>query len=286
MLYLRSFHLPNETEEGKIILPEQRTCFSSFYPFKLFTPKEFEDINFDSRITIFYGGNGSGKTTLLNVIAEKLEAERKQPFEKGEFFQKYVKLCDMKIALKKPEVIKIVTSDDIFDYLFSIRNINHKIDQKREELFEEYLNHKFDGDTTVADYDTLKKIVDSRKKTMSKYVRERLVKKNIVEQSNGESALMYFENEINENSLYILDEPENSLSAESQQKLAKFIEESARFFNCQFIISTHSPFLLSITDAKIYDLDMVPVKAKKWAELENVKAYYQFFKEHEDKFVE
>ena len=68
------------------------------------------------------------------------------------------------------------------------------------------------------------------------------------------------------------------------EELKTFIEESARFYNCQFIIATHSPFLLALNDAKIYDLDCVPVKTKKWTELENVKVYNQFFKEHSDEF--
>jgi len=38
-------------------------------------------------------------------------------------------------------------------------------------------------------------------------------------------------------------------------ELMKFIEDAARFWNCQFIISTHSPFLLALRGAKIYDLD-------------------------------
>ena len=50
------------------------------------------------------------------------------------------------------------------------------------------------------------------------------------------------------------------------------------------IISTHSPILLSIEQAKIYDLDSVPVVSKKWTELENVRAYYDFFKERENEF--
>ena len=95
---------------------------------------------------------------------------------------------------------------------------------------------------------------------------------------------MFWEREIKEDSIYILDEPENSLSAENQLKLKKFIEDSARFYNCQFIISTHSPFLLKIIGAKIYDLDEVPVKTKKWNELPNVLAYYNFFKEYEHEF--
>ena len=107
---------------------------------------------------------------------------------------------------------------------------------------------------------------------------------NIIEQSNGESALLFWEKEIQENSIYILDEPENSLSAENQIKLKKFIEDSARFYNSQFIISTHSPFLLNLNYAKIYDLDSQKVEVKKWNELSNVKLYYNFFKEREDEF--
>ena len=74
------------------------------------------------------------------------------------------------------------------------------------------------------------------------------------------------------------------MSADNQLKLMTFIQESARFYNCQFIISTHSPFLLSLKDALIYDLDEEPVTTKKWTELENVKVYYNFFKEYEDEF--
>ena len=83
---------------------------------------------------------------------------------------------------------------------------------------------------------------------MSKFVRERLGNNNIIEWSNDESALIFWEREIKEDSIYILDEPENSLSAENQLKLKKFIEDSVIFYNCQFIISTHSPFLLKLMD--------------------------------------
>ena len=82
----------------------------------------------------------------------------------------------------------------------------------------------------------------------------------------------------------MLDEPENSLSVGKQQELVEFIENSARFFGCQFIISTHSPFLLSMRGAKIYDMDEEIVDVKRWTELENVQAYYDFFKKHEKEF--
>ena len=152
-------------------------------------------------------------------------------------------------------------------------------------MFEEYQKYKYGKRAyTLDDYDELRKTVDSRRKTMSAYVRDKLVNNNVIEQSNGESALMYFEKEISENALYILDEPENSLSATSQMKLAKFLEESARFYNCQFIISTHSPFLLSLVGAVIYNFDEENGKISKWSELENVKVYYDFFSKHKREF--
>ena len=106
----------------------------------------------------------------------------------------------------------------------------------------------------------------------------------IREYSNGESAFLYFSEKITEQALFLLDEPENSLSPVRQQELVRFIEDSVRFYGCQFVISTHSPFVLSMKGAKIYDLDEDPVDVKHWTELENIKAYYKFFKKHEHEF--
>ncbi len=123
----------------------------------------------------------------------------------------------------------------------------------------------------------------ARSKTQSKYVRENL-SGNVREHSNGESALMYFTDKIKENGLYLLDEPENSLSPDRQQELLQFLEDSVRFYNCQFVISTHSPFLLSMRGAKIYDLDEEPVDVRRWTQLGNVRVFYEFFKKHEREF--
>ena len=80
------------------------------------------------------------------------------------------------------------------------------------------------------------------------------------------------------NGLYLLDEPENSLSAQRQIELVAFIEDMTRYEHCQFVIATHSPFVLSIKEAKIYDLDQKPVDVRRWTQLENVQTYYRFSK--------
>lgn len=283
MIYLKEFNILNENQEINFITSENRTCFNNYYPFGIFPVKKLETIEFGN-ITIFYGENGSGKSTLLNIIADKILAKRGNKYEKSEFFETYVKTTKYTMSVERPEEIKIITSDDVFNYLFDIRAINNGVDRKREHLFNEYLDNKYTSVKNTDDYERLKEMADARKKTMSTYVRERLRKNNLMEQSNGESALMYFESEISGNSLYILDEPENSLSASSIIKLVKFIEESSRFYNCQFIISTHSPFILSLKDAVIYDLDSIPSTTKKWSELQNVMIYRSFFEEHKSEF--
>lgn len=136
---------------------------------------------------------------------------------------------------------------------------------------------------SIADYDELKKVNNARSKTQSKFVRSNLMN-NVREYSNGESAFRYFTEKIGENGLYILDEPENSLSPKRQMELKSFIEDSVRFFGCQFIISTHSPFLLAMQGAKIYDLDKNPAEIRRWTELGNVCIYREFFKVHDDEF--
>ncbi len=285
MIYLKKFTLLDELQEHEIVCDEEtRKIFNNYYPLHLFPNKSFKIIDFDE-ITIFCGGNGSGKTTLINIISEKLNASRKSSIDKGSYFDLYVKHCDYEMNFNEPIEIKLITSDDVFDYLLDVRSINSNVNRQKEKLSKEYLNYKFNKNGNSFDnYDELKTIYETKRKSMSNFIRERLGNNNIVEWSNGESALMFWEREIEEDSIYILDEPENSLSAENQLKLKKFIEDSVRFYNCQFIISTHSPFLLKLMDAKIYDLDEIPVTTKDWTELPNVMIYYNFFKKYEDEF--
>ncbi|NOW03917.1 AAA family ATPase [Clostridium beijerinckii] len=284
MVYLNYFTFPNEDMEFNFFMGVKRTCYDSFYPFKVLSQHGLRRIDFEP-VTILYGGNGSGKSTALNIIAEKIGVSRDSIYNKSNFFPDYVNMCDIYVETDIPENSRIITSDDVFDYILNIRSINEGIDIKREKLFEEYLESKYSRFQmkSMADYEQLKKVNTARSKTQSKFVRNRLMD-NFREYSNGESAFIYFTEKIDENGLHILDEPENSLSPKRQMELMNFIEDSARFLRCQFIISTHSPFILAMKGAKIYDLDENPVDVKRWTELENVRTYYDFFKMHEKEF--
>ena len=284
MNYIDSLYLPSDHQETDFLMSQRRTCYNGCYPYKIFPQKGLSEINF-APITIFYGGNGSSKTTLLNVIAEKTNVLRHSAFSGSAFFANYVSDCEIE-GKTLPENSQILTSDDVFDYLLNIRYLNDGIDVRREELFEDYLSRKYADHQlkSMADYAEWKESYDAKSKSQSKFVKERLMR-NVDMFSNGESAMRYFVDHITENALYLLDEPENSLSIALQQELCKYIVDSARHFGCQFIMATHSPIILSIKDALIYDLDSDPVKTSDWTELENVRRYFDFFEEHRNEFL-
>lgn len=284
MLYLSHFEFPDRETEYDFTMSQKRTCYNTVYPFLVLSKNNLRMLDFEP-VTILYGGNGSGKTTALNVIAEKLGLERDTLYNRSNFFEDYTSMCSYETKARIPRGSRIITSDDVFDFMLNLRSINEGINRKREELFEDYLETKYSKFQmkSLDDYEQLKKVNMVRGKTQSEYIRRNLAE-NVREHSNGESAYLYFTEKIQENGLYLLDEPENSLSPERQQELLKFLEDSVRFFGCQFIIATHSPFLLSMRGAKIYDMDEEVVDVKRWTQLENVRVYYEFFKKHEQEF--
>lgn len=288
MVYLERFAIPSPGAEEQFTNSIMRRCYNTFYPFGVFTRREVPELTFEP-ITILCGGNGCGKSTLLNLIAEKLGVVRDTPGNRSSFFPDYVRLCraelDPRAGRAFLQASRLVTSDDVFDYMLNLRALNEGVDQKREALFDEYTEAKHSAYRmrSMADYEELKRHVAAQRLTQSAYVRKNLMA-NLPERSNGESALAYFTDTIKEDALYLLDEPENSLSAERQLELLEYIANSARFYRCQFIFSTHSPFLLSLPGAKVYDLDAEPVCVRPWTQIASVRAYRDFFRAHDAEF--
>lgn len=287
--YLKAFNLPGyERESDHFFGRHDLAIYDTLYPFDVL-PKKLTELQF-APVTILYGGNGSGKTTILNVIAEKLKIPRKTKYNRSTFFDEYIDLCDFSMR-ERALVAKIITSDEVFDKIFEIRDKNEMIDSLRDKMLEQRSEYRgavlrdLLGDGDSRDYaDKLSEILDARTKTRTTYVRER-VARNIREKSNGEAAIDFFVREINDEGLYLLDEPENSLSASYQRELAAYLMDSARFFGAQLIIATHSPFMLSLPEAVIYNLDTDPVSVTSdWTTLENMRVYYDFFRGYNDKF--
>jgi predicted ATPase len=299
MIYLNEFDLLTHSMEEDYFFFFVRTCFTNCYPFRFF-PDRLKGLEFDD-ITILCGSNGSGKSTLLNIIAEKLELKRETPYNKTYFFNPYIERCNYGLNVYEEEetarlmsVSRIITSDDVFNHIIALREKNEELGNKRKIIFDEKSEfnrfgvYKGPRSVNVDNPDSIKRYIDyydMTRMSASQYVKQKIGEEQRT-YSNGENGFRYFVDAIQPGGLYLLDEPENSLSPEMQLQLTQYLLSMARFYKCQFIIATHSPFILSIPHAKIYNMDEYPVKICKWTEYENVRVYYDFFKQHESEFQE
>ena len=289
-IYLRDFSFWDSIAEDFALA---RVSETDFYPFQVLSRRGMFWMEF-APITILYGGNGSGKSTALNIIASRLRLKRDIPLMvTNNFFEKYVKETGYNSELVNgrkeiPRESSIICSEDIFDMTLAIRGHNRSLKKHRDQLSDEWRKAKYKPTVNLKTihgrtYDDWARVATLKKQTCAATIRQE-VRPNIQSGSNGENAFEFFVQRLKGNALYLLDEPENSLSAAWQIRLAEYLENIVRFDNCQVVIATHSPFLLGLREARIYDLDTKGCPVRNWTELENVQQYYSFFKAHEHEF--
>ena len=272
MIYLSSFMLSNKQVKNPNI-----------YPYNVFRGKYIEPFVF-SPITVFYGNNGSGKSTLLNIIANKLQLKGKEyatsnSFGIVDYCNAFSNECsyslgedDFGFVIKNlPGNSRYIKSEDI---LYEIKKIQQK------QVLSDGMEYDYvqKGMTIQEAKDFLSSKEGRKQEEYIKFAQEKY--------SNGETSMQYFEEYLQPNALYLLDEPEVSLSPSNQVLLANEINKLARLLECQFVIATHSPFMLGTLNAKIYNIDTKEYDVVKWNELENVQYFYNFFKKHEQEFEE
>ena len=88
------------------------------------------------------------------------------------------------------------------------------------------------------------------------------------EKSHGESFLAIAQKYIRGDGVYIFDEPEAALSPQRQLTLLMDIYKCAKA-GAQFIIATHSPILLGIPNADIYNFDDGEIHLCKYEETDS-----------------
>lgn len=267
MIYLSSFLLSN-----------RRVKNPNLYPYNVFKDKEIGSFVM-SPITILYGNNGSGKSTILNLIADKLHIKGHETYTYGQdWINQFIDECSYILGddeegrpCKIPQGSRYIKSEDI---LYEIKKIQQEEALERGYVYEQVrkgmtkAQAKGELDAVIGWKDTRREII--------KFAQEKY--------SNGETAMQFLVDGLEPDALYLLDEPEVSLSPQNQVKLAEEINQMARFLDCQFIIATHSPFMLGTLQARVYNLDTKEMEEAKWSELENVRYFYDFFKRHEREF--
>ncbi len=191
------------------------------YPFNLPAVRELEGLEFHERVTYLVGENGVGKSTLLEALATAWG------------FNPEGGTLNFNFATAE-------THSELHRYIRLIRGAA----RPKDGFFfraESYYNVATTIDELDRDPEAKGRIIDS------------YGGRSLHEQSHGEAFFATFMHRFGANGLFILDEPEAALSPVRQLAMLTRIHELARNGG-QFIISTHSPLLMSYPHCRLYNL--------------------------------
>lgn len=213
------------------------------FPFDVPAIKFAKNINVSNQITFIIGENGSGKSTLLETLACRLHLPHMDGYGYG-------KKCfdSAKCILPFLELEWLIErstgfffrAEDFGDYLNSIQRNDDTIHKQLVDL---------EGNIPDA---VLKQMKDSANQQLHR------VRKDFGQEldsfSHGEAYLHVMNQMVNQRGIYLLDEPEASLSPSKQLAFLYFLQEHLQHHHSQFIIATHSPILMAYPSATIYEI--------------------------------
>lgn len=221
-LFIRSIRLKDDIEPK---------AFESF-PLNIDALRYFVSLRFTTPVTIFNGENGCGKSTLIEALASLLD----MPIMGGNnnlrgIFENY------DIGEEK--------SSELANYLLCDKGF------KRPSYSFFFRAESFYKIADIIVHDSKRSMERGDGPTINKYA---YGDKDLLLQSHGESFMDFMQHQLSKNGLFILDEPEAALSPQNQLKLMAIIDHYAKQ-GSQFIIATHSPFILGYREARIINLD-------------------------------
>ena len=209
--------------------------------------KEKQRLELDSPVTVFVGENGTGKSTLIEAIAvcAGFNAEGGSKNFSFSTNSTHSELCEC-ISLSRHNRHR----DGFFLRAESFYNVATDIDRRDEEpSFDPPIIEGYGG-------------------------------VSLHRQSHGESFMAVVENRFFGNGLYILDEPEAALSPMRIMNLMVAINDLVKK-NSQFIISTHSPILMTLPGARIYQLSDNGIERVSYKDTEHYQITKRFLEDPE-----
>ena len=187
---------------------------SKSYIWQIPVIQKFQKLQLTTPVTFFVGENGTGKSTLLEAIAVAFGLNPEGGSRNFQFSSR-----DSHSGLADAMVLGksgLKVKDSFFLRAESFYNVASYVDEVMEGNHSEYGG------------------------------------RSLHEQSHGESFLNLALNRFRGNGVYLLDEPEAALSPQRLLSLMIVIHELAQQ-GSQFIIATHSPILLALPHAAIFE---------------------------------
>lgn len=243
-----------------------RNDMDSGYPFHMKAINHLESLSLDQPVTFFIGENGSGKTTLLEAImiltrTVDLIPESHQRLEGARRLSKSFQT----IWNRKTDRGFYLKSQSFITFVENIERMKSETQNELnilKEAFEDRSDYAFE--LASGPYNKTLAALTGR------------YGKGLHQMSHGEGYLELFKSRLVPGGLYILDEPELSLSPTRQLALISLMKEMVHS-SCQFIIITHSPILMAFENAVIYEFDD-RIKRVSYDDIEHVKITRDFLR--------
>lgn len=232
------------------------------FPFNVPAVRFAKNINLTAAVTVLVGDNGSGKSTLLESLALACNLPliggyigQHHGFEAARTLKPFLRLEE------KREVRKgfFFRAEDFSDFINAIdrekqkirgdlRELEGQVDERiiQQLLESESMNH------------TLRQIRKDYGDDMQQY-------------SHGEAYLKIIQTRISGKGLYLLDEPEAALSPLKQLSLIGFILDVLKEGQAQFVMATHSPILMGIPGARLYEITEEEMREVAYEETEHYR---------------
>jgi predicted ATPase len=213
------------------------------FPFNVPAILFARNISMDSELVIFTGDNGCGKSTLLESLALKLglplisgNIGDHPGFEAARLIKPFITI-EWKLQISRGFFFRAE------DFSGAINSLENEKQKKNRDL--PALTGQVDDPIINTPDESMNYSLQQMKKNYGD---------NMQAYSHGEACLKILQTRIGDKGVYLLDEPEAALSPVKQMALIFFIREVLKKGNAQFIISTHSPIIMGIPGALIYEI--------------------------------
>ena len=244
MPFIKSFSIDTEKENP--------------FPYNIAAVKYAKQLSMDASVIIFVGDNGSGKSTLLESLALKINLPliggmiaKHEGFEAARKLLPFVEI-DWRREVKQGFFFR---AEDFSDFINSIEKENSKLAGDFSDLIGE------------VDDSIIEKLKESNNYKLIEM--RRIYGENMQAFSHGEAYLKILQTRIKGKGIYLLDEPEAALSPFKQLALMSFILDIIKEKNAQFIISTHSPILMGLPNALLYEIQENGMEQVKYKETDH-----------------
>ena len=216
------------------------------YPLNLPSLKSINVLNIEHPVVIFTGDNGSGKSTLLKAIAQKYGAINTGYFPLDSAYYDHVKPLSETIKITydvKTNKGFMFSGEEFITFI-------QKMQEEKKDL-EAYIKEVEMNYKDKSDFAKSQALAPARKELhaiMHQYEGE------LQQKSHGEGFLSFFKSRLHQKGIYFLDEPETPLSPVHQFQLYVLISDLVSN-GSQVFIATHSPILMALNHAIIYDFN-------------------------------